>query len=42
MQIIILKKLNKQKGGKRKSYFGGKKQQLFGEFYKKKLKIAQI
>ena len=28
---IIFKKLNKQKGGKRKAHFGGKKQQ-FGEF----------
>ena len=31
MWKIILKKLNKQKGSKRKAYFGGKKQQ-FGEF----------
>ena len=31
MLKIIFKRLNKQKGSKRKEYFGGKKQQ-FGEF----------
>jgi hypothetical protein len=31
MWKIIFKRLNKQKGSKRKEYFGGKKQQ-FGEF----------